>query len=208
MFAFDLVQRGDFQSTSILNQSSKNLEGPLQSTHIEGNYSMKPLEATYETPQLPILMESKKVNTNTPTLPDAIIIVNTRDGEADMIISRRSTYQKILAMENQGVQIVERDLNLPVDIIISAAVCLLLYDSKNIRKKTNSSDDASLLSSLVEIIAANVLTSLSFALSSCILVSIITKSHAFFFINQLFVYLKLLSRFCRYLKGKWDSLVV
>ncbi|KAK1441480.1 hypothetical protein QVD17_07401 [Tagetes erecta] len=166
----EIHSRGDFQATSILNQSSKKLEGPLHSTHIEGNYSMKALEATYEVPNVPIVMESKKINTSTPTFPDAIIIVNTRDGEADMIISRRSTYQKILAMEKQGVQIVERDLNLPVDIIISAAVCIVLYDSKNIRKKTHSSDDASLLSSFVEIIAANVLTSLSFALSSCILI--------------------------------------
>ncbi|KAI7741880.1 hypothetical protein M8C21_022454 [Ambrosia artemisiifolia] len=159
-----IQSRGDFHSTSILNESSKKLERPLHSTHIDGKNNMESLEATYEVPQLPFEMESKKVNTNTP------IIVNTRNGETDMIISRRNTYQKILAMEKEGIQVVERDLNLPVDVILTAAACLALYDSKNIRKKTSSSDSASSLPSCVENIAANVLTSLSFALSSCILI--------------------------------------
>ncbi|KAL8227442.1 hypothetical protein R6Q59_000074 [Mikania micrantha] len=162
--------RGDIHSTSKLNESSKNFEGPLHSTHVKGNNSMESLEATYELPQLPLTMDPKKVNTNTPSLSTVIIIVNTQNGEAEMIISRRSTYQKMLAMEKEGVQVIERDLNLPVDVIISAAVCLVLYDNNNIRKKTNSSDGASSLSSCVENIAANVLTSLSFALSSCILI--------------------------------------
>ncbi|KAI3808216.1 hypothetical protein L1987_24164 [Smallanthus sonchifolius] len=134
----EIHPRGEFHSISIPNESRKNLEGPLHSTHVEGKNSMKYLEATYEVPQLPLAMESKKVNTNTPSLPDAIIIVNTRNGETEMIISRRSTYKKILAME----KVVQ----------------------------TNSSDDASSLPSCVENIAANVLTSLSFAFSSCILI--------------------------------------
>ncbi|KAA8533732.1 hypothetical protein F0562_031249 [Nyssa sinensis] len=88
-----------------------------------------------------------------------------------MIISRRSTYQKILAMEKEGAQVVERDLNLPVDVIISAAVCLAWYDCRNIGKKATARDEASsCLSLCVENIAANVLTSLSFAFSGCILI--------------------------------------
>ncbi|KAL8233679.1 hypothetical protein R6Q59_019779 [Mikania micrantha] len=127
--------RGDFHSTSKLNESSKNLEGPLHSTHIKGKNSMGSLEATYEVPQLPSTMDPKKVNTNTPSLSPVIIIVNTQNGEAEMIISRRSTYQKMLAMEKEGVQVIERDLNLPVDVIISAAVCLVLYDNNNIERR-------------------------------------------------------------------------
>lgn len=145
---------------------------------------MKSLEATYEATQLPLATESKKVNTFTPSLPDAIVIMNTQNVDTEMVISRRSTYQKILAMEKEGVQVVERDLNLPVDVIVSAAVCLVLYDSKNIRKKITTSDNntSSLLPSCIENIAANVLTSLSFAFSSCILVSIISKFLALFII--------------------------
>lgn len=138
-------------------------------------------EPTNEVPKPPLPMESKKVDTNMP------IIVNTLNGETDMIISRRSTYQKILAMEKEGIQVVERDLNLPVDVIISAASCLVLYDINNIRKKTNSLDGASSLPSCIENIAANVLTSLSFSLSSCILVSIFLKS-CLSNINQQFLF--------------------
>ncbi|KAK9070367.1 hypothetical protein SSX86_010769 [Deinandra increscens subsp. villosa] len=166
----EIHSRGDFHSTSMLNESSKNLEGPSHFTHVEVKNNMKSLEATHELPQLPLAMESKKVNTNTSSLCDAIIIVNTRNGETEMIISRRSTYQKILEMEKEGLQVIERDLNLPVDVILSAAVCLVMYESKNIREKTNSLDGASSLPSCVENIAANVLTSVSFAFSSCILI--------------------------------------
>lgn len=164
--------RGDLHSTSILNESSNNSEGPLHSKPVDEIKMMNSSEATHmQAPQEASVMEPKRVNRNTPTLPDVIIIVNTQNADTGMIISRRTTYQRILAMEKEGVQVVERDLNLPVDVIVSAAVCLVLYDSKNISKKTNSSDSgSSLLSSCIENIAANILTSLSFAFSSCILI--------------------------------------
>lgn len=173
-------QRGDLHSTSILNESSNNSEGPLHSKPVDEIKMMNSPEATHmQAPQEASVMEPKKVNRNTPALPDAIIIVNTQNADTGMIISRRTTYQRILAMEKEGVQVVERDLNLPVDVIVSAAVCLVLYDSKNISKKTNSSDSGSSLSSCIENIAANILTSLSFAFSSCILVIIISMSRGF-----------------------------
>ncbi|GJZ12383.1 protein shortage in chiasmata 1 [Tanacetum coccineum] len=158
-------------STSMLNESSKNSEELLNSTPVNENKTNS-FEATLiQAPREASVMEPKKVNRNTPALPDAIIIVNTQNADTGMIISRRTTYQRILAMEKEGVQVVERDLNLPVDVIVSAAVCLVLYDSKNISRKTNSSDSgSSLLSSCIENIAANILTSLSFAFSSCILI--------------------------------------
>ncbi|XP_071709859.1 protein SHORTAGE IN CHIASMATA 1 [Rutidosis leptorrhynchoides] len=155
-FGNEFPTRGDFQSTSLVNESSER-SGSLHSTH--------------DVPQLRVVMESKRVNANTPSLPDAIIIVNTQNVDKEMIISRRSTYQKILALEKEGVQVVERDLNLPVDIILSPAMCLVLYDINNIKRKTSSSDRvSSSLSSCVEEIAANVLTSLSFAFSCCMLI--------------------------------------
>ena len=174
-------QRRDLHSTSILNESSKNSEGSLHSTPVDEIKMMNSSEAAHiQAPQEALVMEPKKVNRNTPALPDAIIIVNTQNADTGMIISRRTTYQRILAMEKEGVQVVERDLILPVDVIVSAAVCLVLYDSKNISKKTNSSDSgSSLLSSCIENIAANILTSLSFAFSSCILVIIISTSRDF-----------------------------
>uniref|UniRef100_A0A803M0E2 Protein SHORTAGE IN CHIASMATA 1 n=1 Tax=Chenopodium quinoa TaxID=63459 RepID=A0A803M0E2_CHEQI len=99
------------------------------------------------------------------------IIINTQDFDKDMIISRRSTYQKILTMEKKGVQVVERDLILPVDIIINSTACIVWYDYKNIGKKTTAQDEgASCVPLCIENIAANVLTSLSFAFTNCVLI--------------------------------------
>lgn len=108
------------------------------------------------------------------SFPDLVIIVNTQNSSEVMLVSRRSTYQKILAMEKEGIQVIERDTTLPVDIIISAAVCLVWYTRKNIgRKASGFSEGSSVLPCHIENIAANILTNLSFAFRACILVNII-----------------------------------
>ena len=81
-----------------------------------------------------------------------------------------SSYQKILAMEKGGVQVVERDINLPLDLIFSAAVCLVWYEVRNIWD-TTATVEASDIYTFMEGIATNILMSLSFAFSSCILVT-------------------------------------
>nr|GEX21451.1 protein shortage in chiasmata 1 [Tanacetum cinerariifolium] len=53
---------------------------------------------------------AKESQQNTPALPDAIIIVNTQNVDTGMIISRRTTYQRILAIEKEGVQIFEGEI--------------------------------------------------------------------------------------------------
>ncbi|XP_058205897.1 protein SHORTAGE IN CHIASMATA 1 isoform X3 [Rhododendron vialii] len=119
-------------------------------------------------PRLTSAVEPERIPTN---VSSTVIIVNTKNFDKEMIISRRSTYQKIRAMEKQGAQVVERDLKLPVDVIVSAAICLVWYDCRNIAKKASAPDESSsCLALCIENIAANVLTSLSFAFSSCILV--------------------------------------
>lgn len=122
---------------------------------------------------MPLATESKDNCISMPSFLDFVIIVNTQNFDQEMIISRRSTYQRILALEKEGTQVVERDLSLPVDVIVSAAVCLAWYDCRNIGKKATAPNEASsCLPLCVENIAANVLTSISFAFSSCILVII------------------------------------
>lgn len=102
----------------------------------------------------------------------AVIVVNTKTVDKEMIISRRSTYQKVLAMEKEGVQVVERDSDLPVDLMLSPAICLLWYDCENISKKSAATIGASSSPlSWIGDIATNVLTSLSFTFSSCIMVN-------------------------------------
>ncbi|XP_057475950.1 protein SHORTAGE IN CHIASMATA 1 [Actinidia eriantha] len=117
------------------------------------------------------VVEPEQIPISVASFPATVIIVNTQNFDKEMIISRRSTYQRILAMEKQGAQVVERDLKLPVDVIISAAICLVWYDCRNIGKKATDPDEASsCLPLCIENIAANVLTSLSFSFSCCILV--------------------------------------
>ncbi|KAJ4952854.1 hypothetical protein NE237_029686 [Protea cynaroides] len=121
-------------------------------------------------PNVPFATNSKQINSVTP-YPDIVIIVNTQNFDKEMLIYRRSSYQRILAMEKQGVQVVEREINLPVDLIFGAAVCLVFYDCRSIGKKARVTDEASSFIALcVEHIASNILTSLSFYFSSCILI--------------------------------------
>lgn len=131
----------------------------------------KPLSVPLSLPCQQLDMETIQVFPSMSSFPDRIVVVNTQSVDNEMIISRRSTYQKILAMEKDGTQVVERDLHHPVDVIVSAAICLVWYDCRNIRNKSSASNEAS--SSLplcIENIAANGLTALSFAFSGCILV--------------------------------------
>lgn len=122
-------------------------------------------------PTVPVPMKSENILQCMVSSPETVIIVNTQNCDKEMILSRRSTYQRILTMEKEGAQVVERDLDLPVDIIISSAICLVWYDSRNIGKKATALDEASsCLPLCVENIATNVLTLLSFAFSGCILV--------------------------------------
>ncbi|XP_030533484.1 protein SHORTAGE IN CHIASMATA 1 [Rhodamnia argentea] len=105
------------------------------------------------------------------SFPESVIIVNTQNSSEVMLVSRRSTYQKILAMEKEGIQVIERDTTLPVDIIISAAVCLVWYTRNNIGRKSSGFNEASsVLPCYIENIAANILTNLSFAFGACILI--------------------------------------
>ncbi|KAJ6978245.1 hypothetical protein NC653_029975 [Populus alba x Populus x berolinensis] len=124
-----------------------------------------------QVPYAPYATKTEKIQGDMIYVPDIVIIVNTQNFDKEMIVSRRSTYQRILAMEKEGAQVVERDLNLPVDVIISSSICLVWYDCGNIGKKTTAADEvSSCLPLCIENIAANVLTLLSFAFSGCILV--------------------------------------
>jgi hypothetical protein len=127
-------------------------------------------------PNMPFEMKSDNISQSMVSPHETVIIVNTQNFDKQMIVSRRSTYQRILAMEKEGAQVVERDSDLPVDVIISSGICLVWYDCRNIGKKATALDEASSsLPMCVENIATNVLTLLSFTFSGCILVISISK---------------------------------
>ncbi|KAJ0041902.1 hypothetical protein Pint_17440 [Pistacia integerrima] len=161
------------------NRSAQQLLEVLNFVPLEDRYYIRSGEAAEvevccmppPVPSSQLARDSEQIQQCIMSYPDTVIIVNTQNIDREMIVSRRSTYQRILAMEKGGIQVVERDSNLPVDIIISSAICLIWYDSGNIGKKSTASDEASsCLPLCVENIATNVLTLLSFTFSACILV--------------------------------------
>lgn len=138
-------------------------------------------------PVVPV--SDKSQHTDLVSFPEAIIIVNTQKFEKEMIVCRRSSYQRILALEKEGVQVVERDLCLPVDLIIAPGICLFWYDCTNIDRKGSTSNEASLsLNLCIENIATDVLTSLSFAFRGCVLVIFLLYEDCLFllFMKRLF----------------------
>lgn len=150
----------------------QKLEDLLNFVPIEAKYNKKSVEGVDKIEAhfmpLPVAVENKQTQQRKM---DIVIIVNTQNFDKEMIVSRRSTYQKILAMEKEGAQVVERDLNLPVDVIISSAICLVWYDFRNIGGKAATLDAASSCLPLwIENIATNILTLLSFTFSGCFLV--------------------------------------
>ncbi|KAL3373698.1 hypothetical protein AABB24_005602, partial [Solanum stoloniferum] len=164
---------GGPHSFSALNEIDVTVEELLNFLPVEKNMAtLLGNEACSAAAQHAVFsLGSEQNRGSTDSCPETIIIVNTHNFDKEMVISRRTTYQKILAFEKKGVQVVERDLRQPVDIIVSASACLAWYDCKNIAKKATAPDEAfSCLPLCVENIAASILTSLSFAFSVCILV--------------------------------------
>ncbi|XP_051142627.1 protein SHORTAGE IN CHIASMATA 1 [Andrographis paniculata] len=176
--SIEFEMKWDFKSALAQKENKNTLEElicdiPLKETHgkhVDAEYDFKhcnmmPIQS------VPVGLESKQNFMSKAFSGNTVIIVNTRNFIEEMIISRRSTYKKILEMEQEGAQVVERDIGLPVDIILSPAVCLTWYESRNIGKKVSAPDEAfSCLPLCLESIATSILTSLSFAFSCCILI--------------------------------------
>ncbi|KAL3653507.1 hypothetical protein CASFOL_003188 [Castilleja foliolosa] len=172
-------QKRDLDSASAQKECETKLEELLNTVHVKEIYDNEPVESVNKddgsnmmpVKSMSVGLESKENLSCKPLCPKTIIIVNTRNFNEEMVISRRSTYQRILNMEQEGSQVIERDIGLPVDVIVSAEVCLTWYDCKNIGRKASAPDEAfSCLPLCVESIAASILTSLSFAFSFCILI--------------------------------------
>ncbi|KAJ9164171.1 hypothetical protein P3X46_023777 [Hevea brasiliensis] len=146
-------------------------ENKHYATTSEAADKVEPCYMPMEVPNVSYAMKSEKTRACMMPFPDTIVVVNTQNLDKEMIVSRRSTYQKILAMEKEGLQVLERDLDLPVDVVIISAICLVWYHCRNIRKKATTAYEASsCLPFCIENIATNVLPLLSFTFSCCILV--------------------------------------
>ncbi|KAF6149253.1 hypothetical protein GIB67_026109 [Kingdonia uniflora] len=134
----------------------------------EPAHNVKARRVPISVSNMPFSMRSECSQTRMPSFPNIVVIVNTFGKE--MLISRRSSYQKILAIDKGGAQVVEREIDLPVDLIFSAAICLVWHNCINIGENTTTKEASSCFPLCVENIAINILTSLSFAFSNCIMI--------------------------------------
>jgi hypothetical protein len=131
--------------------------------------SFEPANAN-PTLNLPFL-SSRTLDTPKFLVPSVVVVVNTQCLNKPMLVSRRSSYQKILALEKEGARVVERDINLPLDLVFSAGVCLVWYESGAFGNiSTDMTDGASCIQMFMENIATNVLISLSYSFSNCFMV--------------------------------------
>ena len=73
-------------------------------------------------------------------------------------------------MEKNGIQTVERELILPLDLILTASHCLIWYDVKGVRNTVAEAGGGSQIARFMETLATSILMSVSFAFSCCILV--------------------------------------
>ncbi|XP_050914837.1 protein SHORTAGE IN CHIASMATA 1 isoform X3 [Lathyrus oleraceus] len=153
---------------------NRKLERLLNFYPTEQRHDIKSSKAALETDNFMPLIPAVETENNHQSLESftgSIIIVNTQNVDKEMIVSRRSSYQVILALEKRGIQVAERDLDLPVDIILSSAVCLAWYDSTNLWKKaTPATEASSSLPLCIDNIATDVLPLLSFYFCGCFLV--------------------------------------
>ncbi|XP_020527538.1 protein SHORTAGE IN CHIASMATA 1 isoform X3 [Amborella trichopoda] len=112
-----------------------------------------------------------KLGTQFTSRPNLVIIVNTQNLDRELLISRRSSYQRILAMEKEGVQVVEREMPVPVDLVFSATMCLLWYTARKLGMNAPiRAESSSCMPLCIENIASELLMSLSFTFSDCILI--------------------------------------
>eukprot|EP00268_Persea_americana_P053948 TRINITY_DN6145_c0_g1_i4.p1 TRINITY_DN6145_c0_g1~~TRINITY_DN6145_c0_g1_i4.p1 ORF type:complete len:1143 (-),score=228.46 TRINITY_DN6145_c0_g1_i4:3382-6810(-) len=183
---FDTSQHLDHTMESV-SPAMRGLQDGLSNQHIVGllnflpivenngsaasfgtMYTVEPCHMSNTESGIEVPMKSEV--TYTPSSPDTVIIVNTQNMYKEVLISRRSSYQKILAMEKGGVQVIERELNLPVDLIFSADTCLVWYDARNFAINGTSTEKVfSCIPESMENTATNVLMSLSFSFRGCIM---------------------------------------
>ncbi|CAN0891720.1 Protein SHORTAGE IN CHIASMATA 1 [Linum grandiflorum] len=157
------------------NMSQQCLDPQLNSIPVVHKLEKASEEASYKVAKqsqyVPSATKSESTQGRKVSGPETVIVVNTQNFDKEMIVSRRSTYEKILAMEKEGTEVIERDMDLPVDVLINSAMCLAWYNCKSIRTQATTLVEASSCFRLcIDNIATQVLTLLSFTFKGCILV--------------------------------------
>ncbi|KAF0931683.1 hypothetical protein E2562_005680 [Oryza meyeriana var. granulata] len=146
------------------------VEKSSSTSSVSANVLKDPLENKSAT-DLPYCAKNDSIMPGRLSVPKVVIVVNTGNHEKTMLFSQRSSYQQILALEKGGMQVVERDIDLPVDLILSAAFCLVWYETTYCDHfcRTTSAETSG-INNFVENIATNILMSVSFSFTGCIMV--------------------------------------
>lgn len=97
--------------------------------------------------------------------PHLIVVANILQSSGSIFLQRRSSYQKILGLENEDLQVVERELKLPVDLILNPSTCLTVYTKDKLLRCAKSSHPNSeeFLSYVMDIIVNCHMKALSFS---------------------------------------------
>ena len=141
------------------------------STSYASAHVMKAPQDNLSATDLPNIVKVDSITSGRLPTPEAVIVVNTGSHGKSMLFSRRSSYQQILCLEKGGMQVAERDLDLPVDLILSATVCLVWFETKIFGgNEFTASTETSSITNFVETIATNILMAISFCFSGCIMV--------------------------------------
>nr|XP_025878519.1 protein SHORTAGE IN CHIASMATA 1 isoform X2 [Oryza sativa Japonica Group] len=152
------------------SQCVPTVEKSSSTSSVSANVLKDPQE-NQSTTDLPSCVKNDCIMPGRLSVPDVVIVVNTGNHGKTMLVSRRSSYQQILALEKGGMQVVERDIDLPVDLILSAAVCLVWYETALFEaNELTTSAETSGIKENVENIATNILMSVSFSFTGCIMV--------------------------------------
>ncbi|KAL2608696.1 hypothetical protein R1flu_027269 [Riccia fluitans] len=98
---------------------------------------------------------------------ELILVANVSQQAGNRLTERRSSYQKILALEKQNIQVVERELRIPADILLSPAACVVVYTRATLPEEPqNFQHEQSLLRAHVDLL----LRTISLAYRNCILI--------------------------------------
>ncbi|KAG0563717.1 hypothetical protein KC19_8G053800 [Ceratodon purpureus] len=97
--------------------------------------------------------------------PHLIVVANILQPSGSIFLQRRSSYQKILGLENEDLQVVEREMKLPVDLILNPSTCLTVYTKDKLLQcaKSRSPDSEEFLSCVMDMIVDCHMKALSFS---------------------------------------------
>lgn len=105
--------------------------------------------------------------------PHVIVILNTLQSQiGPVLLQRRRSYQRILGLDNEDLQVVERDYEIPVDLILSPSTALIIYTRENMYslQPETSNTNSDIFSNLIDFIVEGHVKAMSLSFQMCFMV--------------------------------------